>query len=67
MGPKFGKVGVSGNHQDEANVVSQVDGDSNRYGTHLCVQAKLGEGSTKEQWLFPALLSGIKLPLQLLP
>ena len=74
MGPKVGCGEASGNHQVRRNNVSHADGDF-RYGAYLHLK---GEGSEKEQWLLPALLSGRKsdnsvaphmslVPLEMLP
>ena len=66
MGQKIGWRRASGNHQGGANIVSQVDGDSDMAPACDFV-ALLGEDSEKEQWLLPALPSRRKLPPQLLP
>ena len=62
VSPQFGWGRVSDNYQVGAYSVGQVDGDSDRYGTHL--PALWGEGSAKEQWPLPVLLSRREMFLQ---
>ena len=55
VGLEVGWGRASGNHQGDANNVSQVDGVSDMApACHLC--GSVGEGSVKEQWPLPAAL-----------